>query len=694
MSQFNENIFKGTLVINPSNTMDMRFAVIEKRYSKFNGSITVRKDTQLKINGIMSVPLFENVDKFNSTITITKEANKTFKGTLLMNPSNKMDISLSVSSPFAELLYKGNLTNKIENTDKFKARLLVQPTTKLFGSITIQGFGQNVYRGSLTNAIVRTVKQPSLLNIPLFETTDKFKGRFANKIEFINKYKCKFIIPPMNTLFGKVDLLETPKNNYYGTLVKDSHVISTNQEANYGSAPELYFSKNSVVYLQWRFFNNNDENFKSENELETFLRLYLKKAVQTVTTGSVYLTSTSWTEYGITYQNKPEITKLTDFTLPINSVDQIDIPLGDILKSYSKFESFNVSLAVVLNTDLNNTNNSRETAFKIPSLYYQYYYVPPTLRIKRFEGLLTIRKDTTTAFKGTMKVQSGMGLDKFKGNFTVHANSNTVKYNGNIFIINEKHRNKMFKGVLNIPSFNGDVKYPGMMINRLERLKKFNSTINIPSFDGSVQYRGNLTVSIEKTTKFKSTITVPIFENSTSFKGSITNRIDKQSNHKGTITVPIFENATSFKGSITNRIDKQSNHKGTINVPLFENTVKYKGSITNRLERVLKYEGLIITPVFEQTPKFKGTINIRIDRDPKYKGIITVPLFTQEPKYQCSLVVPYRKILTFDGILNVPLFENTVKYKGVITNVGTGLIQFKARLRIKGGKHKVRIFIM
>lgn len=686
-NNINIDLFNNTIMFK-SNT------IIKKEiYIKFKSSVTIEKEKIKHFNGNINIPIENNISIFKSNIIIRKNGYLDYNGEVYIpkfKDNAKYLSILNIQKIESENKYTGAIIVRKENIVKYGGTITIPPENRLFGTIDVLGMGIFNYKGNMVVRKDGGNKYKGLHAIPIFNNINKFSGlitlrgdgykeykgvvktpllteiplfksNIIIKKDAYREYRGVVSLPPENRIFSKLTVIESPRHKFYGILKKDAHVIKNTPSSNFGSDRQLYFSNGSIVYLQWTFNTNDDNMYNSENETQSFLRLYLKKALPSNSKIVVYSTDTSWNEYMINYNNRPNIEPLAEFNIPPNRIGQFDIPIGPLLNNINKLsKSFNVSLAVVIETDSSTISNSKETSIDIPALYYEYYIVPPTMRQKLFNAKVNIVPSREKKYNGFVNIIRSSDYE-----------TKNKYYKATVDIIVQINKNNIYNGNIGIPVFSTE-----------------NNDIPRPNYQGSV------TVAAMRNLKFGSTINTALYNKQSDYNGSITIRLDKEKIFKSIVNTARYNKEIKYNAIINTRIDDSSKFKSTVNVPKYDGNNNYKGSLIVKLERLNTFKSIVNTPKWDKDIRYISTTTVRIDRLKTFNSLINTPKYNKDIKYNVSLIVPERDYRVFKSTIKLKLFQETNKYKSSVRILKEGNTKFKCVIKIPSERRKVRVFIM
>lgn len=524
----------------------------------------------------------------------------------------------------------------------------------MFGEVDIRGFNEVKIDGSITVRKDHKSNFSGLLDIPLFDNLEKIDGSLTVKQEGISQFKGLLLIDIENSLIGELDILDTPENKHYGVLVKDAYTSVQNPNVNYGRDTILHFSNDTTVFLEYTVSPNDFYLFDQENELEAYLNINLTRAIQQEAIGEIYLVKEAWYEDGINENNKPSVEFISNFNIPTNYVGWIEIPLGDQLKQFDKFETFTYSLAIKINTNEFTRSYSKEGNIELsPQLYYKYQYIPPSMRIRNLQGRLTVRLDDEARFNGVITVDSIYEEEKLQGKLNVPLFENENKFSGNLFVIQRPIHEK-FNGLLNVPLFENEDSFSGQMIVKEIGIEKINGQLNIPIFNNEDLLHGKLIVELEKEARLSGLLNIPLLEEMDKFSGQMIIERDGLDKLQGQLNVPLFEITEKFKGQLVVERINEDKFSGQLEIPLFEKTDKLQGQLTVRLDDEYKINGVLDVPLFENEDKFNGDIFIQEMWRDMFDGKLDVPRFTVKEEFYGKIHVPKTLINQVKGRLYVP----------------------------------------
>ena len=187
-----------------------------------------------------------------------------------------------------------------------------------------------------------------------------------------------FVQNPTNTMYGKIDVFESPIHKHYGNLIKDTYVSTWEPDRNFGLENNIVFERGNTTLLEWQHEPIDDSLYNVQYEIGAFLSINIRRALTEHTKGTVYLIQDDWFEYTVTQNDNTRLRKYKEFTVPRNHVGYFDVPLDDLLEDQPKDEYFNTTLAVTFDNTTQTTSYSKEgNAHLAPELYHSYYVYPP-----------------------------------------------------------------------------------------------------------------------------------------------------------------------------------------------------------------------------------------------------------------------------------------------------------------------------
>lgn len=552
--------------------------------------------------------------------------------------------------------FNGEVTPKIEDTtsidigftvrydeiDSFDGEIIVPPENEMNGTTDIMGQGTDSFDGVFDVRYDPTEEFDGLFEVPLFDNVDSFDGILSTRIDTYDLFDAIFTIPPNNVLNGAVDIEETPKRDYYASLLKDTYTLTDDPERNFGGDTKLEFSNESTVLLDFKFSPIDDPFFKAENELDTYLQIYVKKAVHSPTKGYVHLVEEEWSEYFVTENNKPSMTQLVEFDIPENFAGWMEINLGDLLGGLDKTEDIKRSLAVTTDGSEYTLSSSKEgTSSDAPKLLYKYYYVPPNAARIAFDGNMVVRVDDEDSIDVT---------------FTVDSNwfGETINVD------------------LEVPSFDGEDSFDARVtaIQTPNTLPVFDGAISVKRFDAlDIGFDAEVIARIEDETTFDSSVSVPLFDTTESFEATVTARQDIEENIDIDFEVPKFEKEDSFEGLVTVRHDREETIDVYFEVPLMNDARAFDGTITVRYDEVEEIDVSMEVPLMEDTDSIDVDLASLAMAEDNFDAYLELPSIVGEDKINVDMYSLSIGEDMFEGILDVTDFERIDHFEGNVTPI-------------------------
>lgn len=436
----------------------------------------------------------------------------------------------------------------------------------------------------------------------------------------------RLLINPQNVFYGALNVEDTPIAKVYGKIEQDSYIRREQPNINYGQDKLLHIADDTVVFLDYNFSANTFPLYEAENEKGAFLRIHFDRALHEEVRGIVYMVIEDWYEDAITFNNQPQTRIITEFRTPVNHAGWYDIPLGDIFEGFDKRKPFKFSIAFkIYDTEEYSWTQSKQGNIQLaPELYYTYDYIPPALRIKKLDGVVSVRLDDDVKLPGSIIVDSAYGLGKMPGKIVIPKfDREDQKFYGKIFTIQRPIYDKL-EGTINIPLFDGKEKFKGNIYVKEIGIKKLGGKLNVPLFEAEDKLQGIIAVQTSKDKKMQGVLNVPLFEDSASLSGNIQIKEARVDKLTGKLNIPIFESNTKLKGTIFVEKYEYARLGGTINIPLFESLSKMNGTV--QVQEMFRdtMEGTINVPLFEGSESFNGKIYIPKQPVIKMKGTIRV----------------------------------------------------------------------
>lgn len=716
------NQYPATFYINPTNRFKISGSIDIKNEIKFPGTFVNAVVLTQKFPGLVFI---EPDNHLEGVIDIKGMDKRNYPGLVKIAPIRDLRYQGFTSVPLFEdsVQYSGTFTNAKEYLNLYKGKLTIPPQNLLEGKVLVKGMGMPKFPGIFVNRAWRVPQYPSLVKISKYDQELNYPGLVTNKLYKDKLFKGKVSITPQNVMEGTIEITDTPINRYYGVIVKDTNTVVNQPDNNYGTERDIHFGNGITTLAQWRFNQNKDIYYRPNQEIGAMFRMYLKRALPEDSPIRIYAINTTWNEYTVTENTKPQMTLLYTGIVKRNTIGVMDFDLGDLLAGYNKQSIFEVALAIQIDTASGTINNSRETLVNPLGLYYDYHYVPPTMRTRLHPGVVTIRLDKEKQFKGKVKILSDNAEDRFKGIVHIKGTEVNKAYPGYFFLNAPKNRSPVIPGIVKVPKFDRDIKFPGTFINKLERIPKYPGFVKVPIWEVTNKYPGSLTIPSKNNEIFYPGLVTNRINGELIAQGNVTVRLDKEINFKGLVTISRFDKEIKYPGSVTIPLRYFETFEGFIKIPLFENTLNYPGDVNVPLRyfsvkrgrvRIKRFSGskdfkatfkLLYTPFkvvkgnikvakFDRQNNYPGTITIRLDKETKFKGLVNVPKYDVDINIPSFVHILETHFSTARGILSIPLFDDSLQYKGTFVNKIAEEIRYKGIVRVKSDRKKVRIFIM
>lgn len=715
-------LYSGTFYMNPSNRIQISGSIDITNTIKFPGTFKNVTSGDLKFPGLVFI---EPDNILEGKIWIKGMDKRNYPGTIKVAPVRDLRYDGFVSVPIFEdsLQFAGIFTNAKEYLNLYKGKLTIPPQNFIDGKIWIKGMGMPKYPGTFVNRAWRVPQFPAQVTISRYDQEINYPGLVTNKLYKDKLFKGKVSITPQNVMEGRIEITDTPINRYYGVIVKDTNTVVNQPDNNYGTERDIHFGNGITTLAQWKFNQNKDIYYRPNQEIGAMFRMYLKRALPEDSPIRIYAIDTTWNEYTVTENTKPQMTLLYTGIVKRNTIGVMDFDLGNLLAGYNKQSVFDVALAIQIDTASGTINNSRETLVNPLGLYYDYHYVPPSMRTRLFGGTVKIRLDKEKIFKGKVKILSDNADDRFPGIVSIHGTEVNKAYPGYFFLNAPKNRSPVIPGIVKVPKFDRDIKFQGTFINKLERIPQYPGFVKVPLWEVNNNYPGTITIpSNNKELNYPGIITNRL-DGELNIPGIITTRLDKETKFKGLVTIPKFDVDIDYPGDVNIPLRYFETFEGFTSVPLFENTLNYPGDVNVPLRyfkvrkgrvRIKRFSGskdfkatfkLLYTPFkvvkgnikvskFDRQNNYPGTITIRLDKETKFKGLVNVPKYDVDINIPSFVHILETHFSTARGILSIPLFDDSLQYKGTFVNKIAEEIKYKGVVRVKSDRKKVRIFIM
>lgn len=717
------NQYPATFYINPTNRFKISGSIDIKNEIKFPGTFVNAVVLTQKFPGLVFI---EPDNHLEGVIDIKGMDKRNYPGLVKIAPIRDLRYQGFTSVPLFEdsVQYSGTFTNAKEYLNLYKGKLTIPPQNLLEGKVLVKGMGMPKFPGIFVNRAWRVPQFPARVTISRYDQEINYPGLVTTRIYNDKLFKGKVSITPQNVMEGRIEITDTPINRYYGVIVKDTNTVVNQPDNNYGLERDIYFGNGLTTLAQWRFNQNKDIYYRPNQEIGAMFRMYLKRALPEDSTIRIYTIDTTWNEYTVTENTKPQMTLLYTGIVKRNTIGVMDFDLGDLLAGYNKQSIFEVALAIQIDTASGTINNSRETLVNPLGLYYDYHYVPPSMRTRLFGGTIKIRLDKERRFKGKVKILSDNADDRFPGLVSIHGTEVNKAYPGYFFLNAPKNRSPVIPGLVSVPKYDRDISYPGAFTNKLERQPQYPGFVKVPLWEVNNNYPGTITIpSNNKELNYPGIITNRL-DGELNISGIITTRLDKETKFKGLVTIARFDIDIDYPGDVNIPLRYFETFEGFTSVPLFENTLNYPGDVNvprryfrvrKGIVRIKRFSGskdfkatfkLLYTPFkvvkgnikvakFDRQNNYPGTITIRLDKEAKFKGLVTVPRYDIDVNYPGFIHILETHFHTAKGIVTIPVFDdNEVLYKGTFVNKIAEEIRYKGIVRVKSDRKKVRIFIM
>lgn len=702
MPQYNES---GS-PLNQSNTFTIKFNTQVKIESIFKSSLNlkVKREKMYKCQFLiqphnrMMVKFNTGIDlsvEFKTQFSISREILNQYKCIFVISPKGRLygkfkllgfnqnlyksefDLAIPISNLFKTTIdipafryaneYKSLFLNRLDKEFMYKCKLFIPPKNTLYGKFKLLGFDQKFYKSDFILAIKRSYRFKANIDIPIFTKDISYKMNVITRLDKLLLYKFNFAVSPKNSMFGIVELNRTPSKKYYGDLIKDTFVNTERPNENFGDNQQVHMSNTSTAYFQWSFNKNKDDLYDVNNETGAYLRLHLKRVLPEDTKITVNISKNhEWGEFDVNAENTIEFEPYKTFDVRKNKSGEFLFDLGNLLKDYDKSNGFNITLAITTPSNNPISINSRERLVNSATLYYEYYYIPPTVRNRFYISQFTVRKDILNHYKSTFKLLSSNGANMYKSLIEIKGFENQFEYKCTLNNIIPKLNYPRYKSSFSIPKFDKEYEFKTNIITRIDRDKDYKTKFNIPIFNKENQYKADIINRIDIEDQYICEFIIP--------------RSDINKEYKSTLTVPVFNKELVFKSYIGIKVDVEYQYKGSF--------------ILSKDGEDLKYKCIFTIPKVDVEDKYKSKFDIPLRFFKIYKHDLYVPKLYGINRYKSIYINRIDKTIEFKNRFRIKSFDIENHYKSGFFNLPEYILEFHCEVNIISQNKKVRIFIM
>lgn len=640
-SPIRETLYKANVTLNPANNMSLQFRIYGSYDNYYKAHVRSWDNRELSYKAYVNIPTPEErpMLTYMSTFKNSKPASiNYYSANILISPRSNVNIDYDLVMGKFDM-FKSNVLIGREYENLYSARFTINPTNRLICIGDVYGYSEYGYSATV--------------NI----TAERRHAYLANVSIALGGYA-----------YVKVTINDTPKHYFYGDLKKDTHTISASPKSNYGGEDKLFLNDKSMVFLEWDFGQNLDRFYDAKLESGAGLRLILKKALPKKSIGQIYFVKEPWDEYGITHDNKPKtLTHIKDFIIPRNYVGQLDILLGDLLKGIEKIDnSFRISLAIQIDSEIDTFSNSKETAVDIPALFYEYYYIPPNQRQEAFNATVRISKaygiddepwsGPAKLFKATVNRIPSAPTEFYKAKVfikytEVGYNDKPGAYKAGVFIENIQYRNRLYPSFIKVPSYEEELLYSAYIYIPERTIVIYKATVNFAKTIIDKFYMASIDNIKAYGKGYDSENRYPHLGQERKWSG-------EAPHWKAQVTLLTNEDSGHYMAQIVSlRGYGKGNGRGT------------------------RYPALGV-----QFPWSKPA--------PHWKCIFSIKTNEGNGEYKATVHILESTIEIYKGQVTIPITNAEHMFKARLQNLGVGLHEFHATIYIIPDRVRVQVFIM